>query len=157
MHDNRTVERDALAIVLEGIERTFEILPHSSVRRRCLLEVRTVLRADLGDYGPMAAPDGGLVMAEQHATGYVRTIDRKAGPVYYAKLKVPDGTQPQRRLGKVWTKRTRPPAGYLTRGMAAGRKFESCRGRSRFGRGQRLNVPSPGSMFWLRWKTLSGS
>jgi hypothetical protein len=62
-------------------------------------------------------------MAEQHATGYVRTIDRKAGPVYYAKLKVPDGTQPQRRLGKVWTKRTRPPAEYLTRGMAVGRRF----------------------------------
>jgi integrase len=56
-----------------------------------------------------------------HATGYVRTIDRKTGPVYYAKLKLPDGTQPQRRLGRVWTKRTRPPAGYLTRGMAEAR------------------------------------
>jgi hypothetical protein len=53
-------------------------------------------------------------MPEQHATGYVRTIDRKTGPVYYAKLKLPDGTQPQRRLGRVWTKRTRPPAGHLT-------------------------------------------
>jgi integrase len=38
--------------------------------------------------------------------------------VFYAKLRLPDGSQPQRRLGKVWTKRTRPPAGYLTRGMA---------------------------------------
>lgn len=56
-----------------------------------------------------------------HATGYVRTIDRKTGPVYYAKLKLADGTQPQRRLGRVWTKRTRPPAGYLTRGMAEAR------------------------------------
>lgn len=56
-----------------------------------------------------------------HATGYVRTIPRKGGDVYYAKLKLADGTQPQRRLGRVWTKRTRPPAGYLTRGMAEAR------------------------------------
>jgi len=54
-------------------------------------------------------------------TGYVRTIERKGGAVFYAKLKLPDGSQPQRRLGKVWTKRTRPPDGYLTRGMAEAR------------------------------------
>src|SRR5687767_9839702 len=60
-----------------------------------------------------------------HATGHVRTLHRKGGDVFYAKLKIPrpDGTlyEPQRRLGKVWTKRTRPPAGYLTRGMAQAR------------------------------------
>ena len=55
------------------------------------------------------------------ATGYVRVIPRKGGPVFYAKLKLPDGSQPQRRLGKVWTKRTRPPEGHLTRGMAEAR------------------------------------
>jgi integrase len=60
-------------------------------------------------------------MAGATPTGYVRTIDRKSGPVFYAKLKLPDGTQPQRRLGGVWTKRTRPPAGYLTCGMAEAR------------------------------------
>lgn len=43
------------------------------------------------------------------------------GAVFYAKLKLADGTQPQRRLGKVWMKRTRPPDGYLTRGMAEAR------------------------------------
>src|SRR6476619_2271703 len=51
-------------------------------------------------------------------TGYVRTSPRAGGPVFYAKLKLPDGSQPQRRLGKVWAKRTRPPEGYLTRGQA---------------------------------------
>ena len=56
-----------------------------------------------------------------HATGYVRVIERRGGPVFYAKLKLPDGTQPQRRLGRVWAKRTRPPAGYLTQGMAEAR------------------------------------
>jgi integrase len=55
------------------------------------------------------------------ATGHVRTIERKNGPVLYAKLKLPDGTEPQRKLGRLWTKRTRPPAGYLTRGMAQAR------------------------------------
>lgn len=60
-------------------------------------------------------------MAARSATGYVRTIDRRDGPVYYAKLKLADGTQPQRRLGRVWPKRTRPPDGYLTRGMAEAR------------------------------------
>jgi integrase len=60
-------------------------------------------------------------MTTATATGYVRIIERKSGPVAYAKLKLPDGTQPQRRLGNVWTKRTRPPEGYLTRGMAEAR------------------------------------
>jgi integrase len=55
------------------------------------------------------------------ATGYVRTIDRKDGPVLYAKLKLPDGTQPQRRLGRLWAKRSAPPAGYLTMSQAQAR------------------------------------
>src|SRR5690348_14866866 len=60
-------------------------------------------------------------MAAAKPTGYVRTIPRAGGDVFYAKLKLPDGTQPQRRLGKVWTKRSQPPDGYLTRGMAEAR------------------------------------
>lgn len=60
-------------------------------------------------------------MAAEKPTGYVRVIERKGGPVAYAKLKLPDGSQPQRRLGRVWTKRTRPPDGYLTRSMAEAR------------------------------------
>src|SRR5829696_374017 len=36
-------------------------------------------------------------------------------------LRLPDGTQPRRRLGRVWTKRSRPPDGYLTRAQAEGR------------------------------------
>jgi hypothetical protein len=60
-------------------------------------------------------------MSGKHATGYVRTIERRDGPVFYAKLKMSDGTQPQRRLGKAWTKRSRPPAGHLTRAQAEAR------------------------------------
>src|SRR4051812_16347655 len=60
-------------------------------------------------------------MAGAKPTGYVRTIPRAGGDVFYAKLKLPDGSQPQRRLGKVWPKRTRPPEGYLTPSMAEAR------------------------------------
>jgi integrase len=64
-------------------------------------------------------------MAKAQATGHVRVIPRKGGDVFYAKLKIPrlDGTvyEPQRRLGREWSKRTRPPAGYLTRSMAQAR------------------------------------
>ena len=60
-------------------------------------------------------------MADAKPTGYVRIIERKGGPVAYAKLKLPDGTQPCPRLGRLWTKRTRPPEGYLTEGMAQAR------------------------------------
>lgn len=60
-----------------------------------------------------------------HATGHLRVLPRKGGDVFYAKLKIPrpDGTvfEPQRRLGRVWAKRSRPPAGYLTRAMAEAR------------------------------------
>jgi integrase len=60
-------------------------------------------------------------MSSARATGHVRIIERRGGPVAYAKLKLPDGREPQRRLGRLWTKRTRPPAGYLTRAQAEAR------------------------------------
>jgi hypothetical protein len=50
-------------------------------------------------------------MTVKHASGHLRTMQRKGGLVFYAKLKIPrdDGTmyEPQRRLGKVWSKRSR--------------------------------------------------
>jgi len=64
-------------------------------------------------------------MTARRVTGHVRVLHRQGGDVFYAKLKIPRANgatyEPQRRLGKVWTKRTRPPAGYLTRGMAEAR------------------------------------
>jgi len=40
----------------------------------------------------MSAP--GPQIAAKHATGHVRTLPRKGGPVFYAKFKIPrpDGT-----------------------------------------------------------------
>ena len=43
------------------------------------------------------------------ATGYLRTIERASGPVYYAQVRLPDGGRLQRRLGRAWTTRSRPP------------------------------------------------
>jgi integrase len=60
-------------------------------------------------------------MSNPKATGYVRVIERRDGPVAYAKLKLPDGGQPQRRLGRLWTKRSAPPPGYVTRAQAEAR------------------------------------
>jgi hypothetical protein len=40
----------------------------------------------------------------RRATGHVETRHLKSGSVYYAKLKLPDGSQPRRSLGKVWNK-----------------------------------------------------
>ena len=57
-------------------------------------------------------------------TGHVEVRHLKAGDAYYAKLKLPDGTQPRRRLGRVWTKRSQPPPGYLNRAQAEARLAE---------------------------------
>lgn len=45
-------------------------------------------------------------------------VDRKRGPVWYAKYRLPDGRQVQRKLGPAWTGRGRPAAGYFTKRLA---------------------------------------
>lgn len=51
-------------------------------------------------------------------TGHVYRREGKRGPVWYAKYRLPDGRQVQKRLGPAWTGRTRPAAGYLTKRLA---------------------------------------
>jgi integrase len=51
-------------------------------------------------------------------SGSVYFRDRKRGPVWYAKYRLPSGRQVQRMLGPAWTGRGRPPAGYFTRRLA---------------------------------------
>jgi len=51
-------------------------------------------------------------------SGHVFRVERKRGPVWYAKYRLPDGRQLQRKLGPAWTERGRPPAGYFTRRTA---------------------------------------
>ncbi len=51
-------------------------------------------------------------------TGHVFRVERKRGPIWYAKYRLPDGRQVQRKVGPAWTGRGRPPAGYFTKRTA---------------------------------------
>jgi integrase len=51
-------------------------------------------------------------------SGHVFRLERVRGPVWYAKYRLPDGRQVQRKIGPAWTERGRPPAGYVTRRTA---------------------------------------
>jgi integrase len=51
-------------------------------------------------------------------TGHVFRVERARGPVWYAKYRLPDGRQVQKKLGPAWTERGRPPAGYHTKRLA---------------------------------------
>src|SRR3954447_7725685 len=48
-------------------------------------------------------------------SGHVFRAERKRGPVWYAKYRLSDGRQVQRKIGPAWTERGRPPAGHFTR------------------------------------------
>ncbi len=51
-------------------------------------------------------------------TGHVFRVDRQRGPVWYAKYRLPDGRQVQRKIGPAWTERGRPATGYFTKRLA---------------------------------------
>jgi len=51
-------------------------------------------------------------------SGHVYRRDGKRGPVWYAKYRLPDGRQVQRKIGPAWRERGRPAAGYYTKRTA---------------------------------------
>jgi integrase len=51
-------------------------------------------------------------------SGHVFRVDRSRGPVWYAKYRLPDGRQVQKKLGPAWSERGRPPAGHFTKRLA---------------------------------------
>jgi hypothetical protein len=51
-------------------------------------------------------------------SGHVFRVERKSGPVWYAKYRLPDGRQVQKKLGPAWTERGRPAAGDFTKRTA---------------------------------------
>ncbi len=51
-------------------------------------------------------------------SGNVFRVERQRGPVWYAKYRLPDGRQVQKKLGPAWTKRGRPETGYFTKTTA---------------------------------------
>lgn len=54
----------------------------------------------------------------RHPTGHVFRVDRTRGPAWYAKYRLPDGRQVQKRIGPAWTDRGRPAAGFYTKRTA---------------------------------------
>ncbi len=53
-------------------------------------------------------------------SGHVFRVERQRGAVWYAKYRLPDGRQVQKKIGPVWTDRGRPAAGYFTKRLAEG-------------------------------------
>ena len=51
-------------------------------------------------------------------SGHVFRVERKRGAVWYAKYRLPDGRQVQRRIGPAWSERGRPPSGYFAKRTA---------------------------------------
>jgi len=51
-------------------------------------------------------------------SGHVFRAERKRGPQWFAKYRLPDGRQVQKRIGPAWTERGRPAAGYFTKRTA---------------------------------------
>jgi integrase len=51
-------------------------------------------------------------------SGHVFRVERQRGPAWYAKYRLPDGRQVQKRIGPAWTSRGRPAAGYFTKRTA---------------------------------------
>jgi integrase len=64
------------------------------------------------------AYDSGMPSVIRPPSGHVFRLDRRRGPVWYAKYRLPDGRQMQKKLGPAWTERGRPPAGYFTKRTA---------------------------------------
>jgi integrase len=59
--------------------------------------------------------------SRRQASGHVRLVKRARGAVFYAAIRLADGRRLQRRIGRAWLSRSRPPAGYITRPQAEAR------------------------------------
>ena len=59
-----------------------------------------------------------MVAAGKPVSGHVFRVERARGPVWYAKYRMPDGTQVQKKIGPAWTQRGRPFDGFYTKRLA---------------------------------------
>jgi integrase len=48
-------------------------------------------------------------------SGHVFRVGRRGGPVWYAKYRLPDGRQVQKKIGPAWCRSGRPAAGFVTK------------------------------------------
>ncbi len=51
-------------------------------------------------------------------SGFVFRLEKTRGPSWWAKYRLPDGTQVKRKIGPAWTGRGRPADGYFTKRLA---------------------------------------
>jgi integrase len=58
------------------------------------------------------------VSAIRPPTGHIFRVERAPGPVWYAKYRLPDGRQVQKKIGPAWSDRGRPPVGWFTKRTA---------------------------------------
>ena len=65
-------------------------------------------------------------------SGFVFRLEKTRGASWWAKYRLPDGTQVKRKIGPVWTGRGRPAEGHFTKRLAEDWLREplgSCAGR----------------------------
>ena len=63
-----------------------------------------------------------VTQAAGAVSGHVYRVERKRGPQWYMKYRLPDGRQVQQRIGPVWTsKREEPPHTMYVDGVSSGR------------------------------------
>jgi integrase len=67
---------------------------------------------------PQRLPAPARHALDSPATGHVFRVERKRGPIWYAKYRLPDGRQVQKKIGPAWSERGRPPAGHYTKRLA---------------------------------------
>src|SRR4051812_48574662 len=61
---------------------------------------------------------GRSIWVPMEPSGHVFRLSRARGPVWYAKYRLPDGRQVQKKIGPAWTQRGRPADGYFTKRTA---------------------------------------
>src|SRR3954451_7320712 len=87
-------------------------------------------------------------------SGHVFRVERTRGPVWYAKYRLPDGRQVQKKIGPAWTGRGRAGAGFFTR-RSAEAWLDEVLAQAR--RGELAGMVATGATVadaaaeWLRW------
>ncbi len=87
-------------------------------------------------------------------SGHVFRVERRQGPVWYAKYRLPDGQQVKKRIGPAWTGRGRPRAGYLTKRAAEEwlrETLDEARERAQAGAKQLDATFAEAAREWLRY------
>jgi hypothetical protein len=67
---------------------------------------------------PICPEIGIAVVMAGIPTVHVFRVERKRRPVWYAKYRLPDGRQVQKKIGLAWTERARPANDYFTKRLA---------------------------------------